>query len=195
MTKVLCLIASARSGSGSEVMANKFIEGLESVSPVEVHKVNVMKERTDPGSGCGACVHSYEHFNCSLHDKTFDLLNEFINADIVIFSFPVYWYAMPGELKNFIDRMTALYDTRDYTAKADIKNKFVNKKVVSLVNCAGEEDYCKQAEKIVNELIGYLSVKYYGHLYFGDCCENNTIPKSLQRQKTIYEFGQNVMKK
>lgn len=41
-------------------------------------------------------------------DQYFDLVEKILAADHIVFATPVYWYAMSGILKNFMDRFTDL---------------------------------------------------------------------------------------
>lgn len=61
-------------------------------------------------SGCTGCFGCWGKTpgKCVLHDDMNAILPKLIAADIVIWSFPLYYYSVPGALKNLIDRQLPL---------------------------------------------------------------------------------------
>lgn len=57
-------------------------------------------------SGCQGCFSCWKTGKCILHDDMTKLFEEtFIHADLVIWSFPLYFYSVPGKLKMLMDRL------------------------------------------------------------------------------------------
>lgn len=81
--------------------------------PVESggHKI----ETVDIGSleigrclGCYACW-TKTPGRCVLNDGMVGLLAQYVNADLVIWSFPLYFFGMPSQIKAFMDRLLPLF--------------------------------------------------------------------------------------
>ena len=83
-----------------------FLDGVETVSRCEISTVHVNERKIGFCTGCFACKKNGGV--CVLEDEMQGLLEEILKSDLVIFSFPLYSYGMPGALKNFIDRMMPL---------------------------------------------------------------------------------------
>lgn len=62
-----------------------------------------------PCIGCVSDGNKYCRFPCVINDDDFNKLGyRLLEADGLIISTPVYWYAPSGMLKNFIDRLTSM---------------------------------------------------------------------------------------
>ncbi|ABN69315.1 NADPH-dependent FMN reductase [Staphylothermus marinus F1] len=61
---------------------------------------------------CMGCVSDDQkicRFPCIIRDDDFNMLGEkVLGSDGFIVVSPIYWYSVPGRLKNFIDRMTSM---------------------------------------------------------------------------------------
>lgn len=55
--------------------------------------------------GCGTCFSSLK---CAIQDDVVPLIHEITSSDIIIFSSPVYFHAVSGSMKIFIDRLSCL---------------------------------------------------------------------------------------
>ena len=74
----------------------------------KVKVIHIYDYRIEP---CIGCVSDDEYAckpPCPLNDDMNKLLDEVMSARGLIIATPVYWYSIPGQLKNFIDRLTAL---------------------------------------------------------------------------------------
>lgn len=105
--KILVLNGSPK-GEGSDTLhiTHAFLDGMQLVSPQDVRIVHVNEQRIAFCIGCFACKKNGG--TCVLDDDMRDLLAAILAADLLIFSFPLYSYGMPGALKNVIDRMMPL---------------------------------------------------------------------------------------
>ena len=83
-----------------------FLSGMQSVAPCEVTTVHVNEKHIEYCIGCFACKKNGGV--CVLDDEMQGILEEMLKSDLLIFSFPLYSYGMPGALKNVIDRMMPL---------------------------------------------------------------------------------------
>lgn len=124
MKKVIVVTSSPRKNGNSETLANSFAEGAKAAGN-EVLQVAVR----DLGlQFCTGCMFCQSHDRCVLGDGMNALYSKFENADVLVFATPVYYYAVSGQLKTFLDRLNPLYPR---------KNKF---KEVYLIATAAEDE-------------------------------------------------------
>jgi len=90
--------------SNSMVLTRAFLEGA-GWSDAEIIHVEKLKMRSC--IGCYSCW-TKTPGECVLKDDMNDVLPKLIEADVIVWSFPLYYFAMPGDLKNFIDRQLPL---------------------------------------------------------------------------------------
>lgn len=65
--------------------------------------IDVAKTDIKPCTGCFACWNRTPG-KCVIKDEMSEVLAKIIAADVIIWSFPLYCYGVPGGLKNLIDR-------------------------------------------------------------------------------------------
>lgn len=89
-----------------------FLEGMGQKADV-LHAIDC---RVNPCAGCYACWQPAGV--CPQEDDMAGILRRITSSDMVIFSFPLYCYGMPGPLKMLIDRVLPL-STREQRVDAD----------------------------------------------------------------------------
>ena len=91
--------------SNSLRLAEAFIKGLSDNTDggVETERVAVRDLELSPCRGCFCCWHSTPG-QCVIHDDMAGVIEKMLWADIIVFSFPLYYYGVPGQLKILIDR-------------------------------------------------------------------------------------------
>ncbi len=90
--------------SGSLKLAKAFAGGM-GMEDMPVYHISGMEVR--PCSGCFGCWKTTPG-TCVIHDDMSLLLEELKTADYIIWSFPLYYFSVPGMLKNVIDRQLPL---------------------------------------------------------------------------------------
>ena len=72
----------------------------------EIHIIHVIDRHIEPCTGCFACMRNGG--NCMHNDDMCAILEEILNSDLLIWSFPLYCYGMPAPLKALLDRTLPL---------------------------------------------------------------------------------------
>jgi putative NADPH-quinone reductase len=72
----------------------------------EVETVHLYDAHIEYCTGCFACKHNGGV--CVIEDDMAGLLQKMLETDVLICSFPLYSYAMPAAMKNFVDRTMPL---------------------------------------------------------------------------------------
>ncbi len=105
--KILVLNGSPkREKSDTLHITRAFLSGMQSAAPQDVTLVHVNEQHIDFCTGCFVCKKNGGV--CVLEDDMQAILETMLKSDLVIFSFPLYSYGMPGAMKNVIDRMMPL---------------------------------------------------------------------------------------
>lgn len=105
--KVLIISSSPRKGGNSDVLCDKFLEGVKSAGH-DVEKVFLRDKKINYCVGCGLCT-TNDYTACSQKDDAFEIVEKMVNADVIVLATPVYFYTMCGQLKTLIDRCCARY--------------------------------------------------------------------------------------
>lgn len=105
--KVLILNGSPKSVSDTFKLTEAFQKGLNENSEHEVNVVNVIEKNINPCLGCFKCWETGDG-NCIQQDDQNEILRLYCDSDIIIWSFPLYCYAMPSHLKAVLDRTIPL---------------------------------------------------------------------------------------
>ncbi len=104
--KVLILSASPRKNGNSDILCDQFAKGAEE-SGHQVEKIFFKDKNINYCTGCSACL-AYQK-PCPQKDDMAEILNQMIEADVIVMATPVYFYAMDAQMKTLIDRTCARY--------------------------------------------------------------------------------------
>ena len=83
-----------------------FLDGMNEANDNEVHIVDVIDRHIEYCTGCFSCMRNGG--NCIHGDDMRTILEEILESDLLIFSFPLYCYGMPAPLKALLDRTLPL---------------------------------------------------------------------------------------
>lgn len=83
-----------------------FLDGMSEVEKQEVHIIHVIDKHIEYCAGCFSCKRNGG--TCIHNDDMHEILEEILNSDLLVFSFPLYCYSMPAPLKTLLDRTMPL---------------------------------------------------------------------------------------
>lgn len=94
--------------SNSLKLAYSFIEGLKSEyanngKEISIEELHVASMNIDACKGCFTCWKKTPGI-CCIKDDMKTVIDKQLEADIILWSFPLYYFSVPGILKNLIDR-------------------------------------------------------------------------------------------
>lgn len=105
--KIMVLNGSPkRDASDTMHMTRTFIEGMSESGKNTVHIIHMIDQHIQYCAGCFSCMKNGGE--CIHKDDMKQLLEEVLESDLLIFSFPLYCYGMPAPMKAFIDRTLPL---------------------------------------------------------------------------------------
>ena len=175
--KVVVISSSPRRHGNSDLLCDEFIKGaLESNHTVE--KIFLKEKKINYCTGCGYC---YNEKKCVQKDDMADILQKMVDADVIVFASPIYFYTMCGQLKTMIDRCCARYE------------EMINKKFYYILTAADSSK--KAIDKAVVEFEGFLDCLNNPEVK-GTICGVGVWEKGDVSGKTMmtdaYEMGKNI---
>ncbi len=104
--KILVISSSPRRGGNSDTLADAFIRGAVEAGN-DVEKVSLREKKIGYCQGCGQCYTKQRP--CWQGDDALAIIEQMLNADVIVLVSPVYFYAMSAQLKTLIDRTCGPY--------------------------------------------------------------------------------------
>ncbi|WP_333648873.1 flavodoxin family protein [Lacrimispora sp.] len=103
--KVLVINGSPKGDSSNTMhLTRAFLKG---AGWTDAEIIHVAKADIKGCLGCFSCWNKTPGA-CVIHDDMTEILAKIIDADVIIWSFPLYYFSVPGSLKNLIDRQLPL---------------------------------------------------------------------------------------
>lgn len=103
--KTLIISTSPRKGGNSDLLCDQFMLGAQDAGH-SVEKIFLRNEKINYCTGCGNCTDTRK---CVQKDSMNEILDKMIKADVLVFSTPIYFYSVCGQLKTLIDRTVPRY--------------------------------------------------------------------------------------
>jgi len=178
MKKVVVISTSLRPGSNSHAMAEQFAEGAKT-SGNEVELISLRGKEIEFCVGCLSCQNTGA---CVFKDDVPAIMESVLNADVVCWATPIYYYEMAGQMKTLIDRMNAMYP-KDYRFRD----------IYLLTTAAESEDSTpKRAEIGLQGWIDcYGKSTLKGHLFCGGVDGPRAIDGNAKLQEA-FELGKGI---
>ena len=117
MAKILVINGSPRKNGNTAKLSNALItRSIQRGNQVE--KINIYDLNIAPCNACGKC-YKKKDIPCTIDDDFNKIVESIKTSDVIVFSLPVYFYSIPGNMKCLIDRFNAF----------DVGNIDVSKKI------------------------------------------------------------------
>jgi multimeric flavodoxin WrbA len=178
MKKVTIISTSLRPGSNSHALAEQFAKGAEAAG----HQVELVSLRGKEIKFCIGCLSCQKTGACVIKDDVPAIMESVLNADVVCWATPIYYYEMSGQMKTLIDRMNAMYE-QDYHFRD-----------VYLLTTAAENETetPKRAEIGLTGWIDcYPKSHLAGHLFCGGVNDAREIEGNTKLQEA-FELGEKI---
>ncbi|MBY9006984.1 MAG: flavodoxin family protein [Candidatus Lokiarchaeota archaeon] len=100
MNKILGIVGSPRKKGNTFELVSKILEG----SKLKGADTNIIYLEDLDINECNGCHTCWQGLECSKKDDMNEIYPELIEADVIIFGTPVYWFGPTALMKAFIDR-------------------------------------------------------------------------------------------
>lgn len=178
MKKVVVISTSLRAGSNSQALAEQFAKGAEAAG----HQVELVTLRGKEIRFCVGCLSCQQTGACIFKDDVPAIMDSVLNANVVCWATPIYYYEMSGQMKTLIDRMNAMFP-KDYRFRD-----------VYLLTTAAEGD-AKVPARAESGLQGWIDCfgksALKGHLFCGGVGGPGEIAGNAKLQEA-YRLGESV---
>ncbi|MCI6754716.1 MAG: flavodoxin family protein [Lachnospiraceae bacterium] len=179
MSKILVISTSLRNHSNSESLTEKMAEGIREAG----HEVEMISLKGKNLKFCIGCLVCQKTQKCVLKDDAVWIAEKVKMADTLVFSTPIYYYGMSGQMKTLLDRMNPLFPS-DY--------HFRN---VYLLTVAAENE-AYTPEKAISGLQGWIDcfpkAILAGTLFCGGLTDAAEAVNNPALQEKAYRFGKAV---
>lgn len=125
--KIVVITGSPRKNGNSFAMTDAFIKAAEAKG----HTVSRFDAADMKLGGCHACETCFKSGKaCSFDDDFNKIAPSILDADVVVFATPVYWYSIPSQIKAVIDKLYSFC----------VAGKDIAGKECALIACCEEDD-------------------------------------------------------
>ena len=178
MKKVVVISTSLRPGSNSNALAEQFAEGAKTAG----NEVEFISLRGKEIKFCIGCMSCQKTGACVFKDDVPAIMDKVLDADVVCWATPIYYYEMSGQMKTLIDRMNAMYP-KDYRFR----------EVYLLTTAAEDEEHTpKRAESGLQGWIDcFDKAVLKGHLFCGGVNDPRDISGSVKLEEA-FGLGESV---
>ena len=87
-------------------ITHAFLEGMNAAAENDVRVIHAVDQHIEYCTGCFSCMRNGGE--CVHCDDMCGILEEILNSDLLIWSYPLYCYGMPAPLKALLDRTLPL---------------------------------------------------------------------------------------
>ena len=184
--RISIIIGAGKTDGNTEKLCNSFAEGLKEAGH-DIALFHLGRNEVKPCIGCNACRKTGK---CVQKDDFEKVLQGFLDADMVVFATPLYFWSISAQLKAFIDRIYCI-------GQKDEKGFYFNypfKKVMLLASCADVSAHFYAFELVdafYNRLVRYMKWEDMG-CYYATGCGGSSMPRRIEETrhlKAVYELG------
>ena len=176
--KIVVLEGSPNKKGSSNLLAGEFIRGAEEAG----HHVQVIDAAHADIHPCTGCIHCGYEGPCVQKDDVEVFRKEILEADMMVFVTPLYYYGMSAQLKTLIDRFCAF--------NSSIQGKDMKSAILS---AAWNSDHWTfdALEAHYDTLVRYLNLTDMGRVW-GRGCGTPSMTKHSRYMKEAYELGRGL---
>lgn len=173
MKKVTVLTGSPRKGGNSDRMAEAFIAGALSAGH-SVHKIEAAQLSI---SGCKACDGCWMNGRPCVQEDDFNRIAPLIlDADVVVFASPLYYYDLSSQLKTLLDRFYALCE--DQSGKPMKIREYV---LMMYGETSHKEDF-EAVSRIMGEIAHFLKWEHRGSLFATSAAKKGDVTDAVLKE-------------
>ena len=176
--KIIVLMGSPNKDGSSNLLAKNFICGAEEAG----HSVNVIDAAHLDIHPCTGCIHCGYEGPCAQQDGMETIRSAILEADMLVFVTPLYYYGMSAQLKTLIDRFCSF--------NSSIQEKHMKSTLLAVA--WNNADWTFDAlEAHYHTLVRYLNLLDMG-MVLGKGCGTPSMTKSSGYPGMAYDLGKSL---
>ena len=176
--KILGLIGSPRRGSNTETLVDEVLNGAKADNNSS-HKVYLYDFDISACVDCRKCKRF--DFACAIQDGMSQIYPKLVEADLIIFGTPVYWYGPTAKMKLLIDRM------RPFIASGELRGK----KGIIVTPSAEGDSCCGPQIEMFKMSFAYLGMIFAGSILV-KAYERGEIKNNPAALSKAYDLGKTI---
>ena len=176
--KIVVLEGSPNKNGSSNMLAEGFIRGAKEAG----HSVQIVDAAHAKIHPCTGCIHCGYEGPCSQTDDMNEMRRTILDADMMVFVTPLYYYGMSAQLKTLIDRFCAF--------NSSIQRKHMRS---ALLTAAWNSDNWTFDALVAHykTLVKYLHLKDQGTV-LGKGCGTPAMTQGSGYVEQAYELGKRL---
>ncbi len=173
MKKLTVITGSPRKSGNSNALADALIQEAEKAG-AEVKRFDACKLNM---IGCRACGGCYKKGHACAFEHGFDdVADSILASDVIVFTMPVYWFSVPGQIKSIIDHFYAFM----------IGGKDVKGKHCVVIATSGQPNESGVSKGITDAMKG--SAEFLGWTYEEHCFGGMNVPGAIRDTEAIAQI-------
>ena len=125
--KIVVITGSPRKNGNSFAMTDAFIKAAEEKGHT-ITRFDAALKKVGGSRACETCFSTGKA--CTFDDDFNTIAPAILEADVIVFTMPVYWYSIPAQIKGVIDRIFSMV----------VGGKDIAGKECALITCCEEDD-------------------------------------------------------
>jgi multimeric flavodoxin WrbA len=182
--KVLGVLGSPRVGGNSDILLDQALAGARDAG-AEVEKVYLSPKKI---SGCLDCTKCNEAGVCAIQDDMQGIYPKVLEADAILHSVPVYFWAMTAQMKAYLDRWCAFFDA-EWKWHKHYYPRMKGKRIGLITVCG--DTHVHTADPIVHSFKNtaeFTKLKWIGAV-MASAAAKGEIEKNEKSKKEAYDLG------
>ncbi len=182
--KVLGVLGSPRIRGNSDILLDMALAGSRDAGAA-AEKIVLCRKKI---SGCLNCEKCNETGVCAIKDDMTEIRQKILEADAIIHSCPVYFWAMTAQMKAYLDRWCAFFDA-EWRWHKTIYPKMKGKRI-GLITVCGDPNV-STADPIVHSFkntADFTKLNWIGAV-MASASAKGEIAKNEKSKKEAYELG------
>ena len=176
--KIILLEGSPNKHGSSNMLAEHFKRGAEEAG----HSVEIIDTAHADIHPCTGCIHCGYEGPCAQKDDVGQIRKKILDADMLVFATPLYYYGMSAQLKTMIDRFCAF--------NSSIQRRHM--KSALLTAAWNSDDWTFEAlEAHYKTLVRYLNLQDMG-MVLGYGCGTPSMTERSAFPKQAYLLGKRL---
>lgn len=176
--KIVVLEGSPHKKGSSNMLAEQFIKGAQEKG----HTVNILDVAHMTMHPCSGCDYCRVNGKCVHQDDNVVIRDALLDADMVVFVTPIYYFGMSAQLKMVIDRFYS------YTTKLSAQHL---KAVLITAAWDDNEDVMPYTAQHYRKLCRYMNFENCG-MVLGTGCGSPSVTGNSIHMQEAYNLGKSV---
>lgn len=173
--KIVVLLGSPNRQGSSHLLAECFRQGAQEAG----HTVEIIDVAHADIHPCTGCIHCGYEGPCSQKDDMQGIRAKILDADMMVFATPLYYYGMSAQLKTLIDRFCAF--------NSSLHSKHMKSALLTVA--WNSDDWTFDAlEAHYKTLVRYLNLQDMG-MVLGYGCGTPSMTKHSPYPQMAYQLG------